>query len=46
MSVDKKACSDECEVSHEAVIREKKRTMYMFYAVAIFMAILLAVQFI
>ena len=45
MSADKKTCSDDCEVRHEAIIREKKRTMYMFYAVAIFIVVLLAVQF-
>lgn len=45
MSVDKKACSPECEASHEAIIREKKRTMYLFYGVAIVMVVLLALQF-
>lgn len=45
MSADRKTCSDECEVRHEAVMREKKRTMYMYYAVALLMVVLLAAQF-
>ena len=45
MSADRKTCSDECEVAHEAVMKEKKRTMYLFYGLAVVMIILFASQF-
>ena len=45
MSVDKETCSDECAVTREAQIREKKRTLYLFYFSIVVLAVVLRLQF-
>jgi predicted nucleic acid-binding Zn ribbon protein len=45
MSVDKETCSDECAVQRETQLKEKKRTLYLFYFSIIILAIVMGLQF-
>jgi predicted nucleic acid-binding Zn ribbon protein len=45
MSTEKETCSDECSVRREAQIRERKRTMYIFYFAMAIMVVVLVLQF-
>ncbi|UCC92686.1 MAG: DUF2116 family Zn-ribbon domain-containing protein [Thermoplasmata archaeon] len=44
MSADKETCSDECAVTRQAQIQEKKRTRNMFYFSIAILAVVLALQ--
>lgn len=44
MSADKDTCSDECGDKRQAQIKERKRTMYLFYFSIVVLAIVLALQ--
>jgi predicted nucleic acid-binding Zn ribbon protein len=45
MSVEKETCSDECASQREVQLREKKRTLYLFYFSIIILAIVMGLQF-
>jgi predicted nucleic acid-binding Zn ribbon protein len=45
MSADKDTCSDECAVSRQSQMREKKRTLYMFYISIVVLAVVMGLQF-
>jgi predicted nucleic acid-binding Zn ribbon protein len=45
MSADKETCSDECTVSRQNQLREKKRTLYFFYFSIVVLAIVMGLQF-
>ena len=45
MSTDKDTCSEDCAVRRKAQVRERKRTMYLFYFSMVVLVIVLALQF-
>ena len=45
MSVDKDTCSDECATTRQAQLRDKRRTLYLFYFSIVVLAIVLGLQF-
>lgn len=45
MSVDREVCSDGCATTRAAQLREKKRTLYLFYFSIVVLAIVLGLQF-
>jgi predicted nucleic acid-binding Zn ribbon protein len=45
MSAGKETCSKQCANTREAQIREKKRTLYLFYFSIVVLAIVLGLQF-
>jgi predicted nucleic acid-binding Zn ribbon protein len=45
MSSSKETCSSECADRREVQIRERKRTMYIFYASIAVLVVVLALQF-
>jgi predicted nucleic acid-binding Zn ribbon protein len=45
MSVDKETCSDVCAGQREAQLKEKRRTLYLFYFSIIILAIVMGLQF-
>jgi predicted nucleic acid-binding Zn ribbon protein len=45
MSVDKETCSDECATTRQAQLRDKRRTLYLFYFSIVVLAIVLGLQF-
>ena len=44
MSVNKTTCSDECQSGHDVTMRSKKRTLYLFYASIVVLAIVFGLQ--
>ena len=45
MSVDKDTCSNVCSTSRAAQMKEKKRTLYLFYFSIVALAIVMGLQF-
>lgn len=45
MSTDRETCSEECATRREAQIKERKRTMYLFYFAMMVLMVVLALQF-
>jgi predicted nucleic acid-binding Zn ribbon protein len=45
MSADRETCSDECAVSRQTQLQEKKRTLYFFYFAIVVMIIVFGLQF-
>lgn len=45
MSTDRETCSDDCATRRKAQIKERKRTMYLFYFSMMVLAVVLALQF-
>lgn len=45
MSSDRESCSDECATRREKQIKERKRTMYLFYFSMLILVVVLALQF-
>jgi len=44
MAASRTTCSVECQASHEVTQRSKKRTLYLFYAAMVVLAIVMALQ--
>ena len=45
MSADKETCTDECAVTRQTQVQEKKRTLYLFYFSIVILAVVLGLQF-